>query len=372
MNNKNKIQKEIVEELKVPSHGILLLAPRIGKTKIGIDILKKEKPKSVLWVTPSRKLRDVDIPNEFKQWKAKTLFKKVKIVCWSSLGKVKGHYDKIIFDEYQEITIRNSRNLFDGKLSFNSIICLSGTHPEHEEKLDILNRLKLNILKEIDIDEAIEQKLIADYDINVVYTDIDNIRKDVVGGSKKKSFMTTESKQYDYLTKMIRTFMYKGNPKFMILKRMHLIYNSITKEKVAQFLLKILKGRKLIFTGSIEQAERMSPHTYHSKTDDKDLNSFINQDIDLLACVKAGGVGFTYKKVDHFIIIQTDSDKKGETTQKFARALLDQIDYKADVWFICLNGTQDKEWIEKALVNFNQDKINKLRFETLKFNYENK
>lgn len=64
---KNKIQKEIVEQIGVNPHGLLLLSPRIGKTKIGIDVIKKQKPKSILWITPSTKLRDKDIPEEFIQ-----------------------------------------------------------------------------------------------------------------------------------------------------------------------------------------------------------------------------------------------------------------------------------------------------------------
>lgn len=99
MNNRNRIQKEIVENLDLPCHGILLLSPRIGKTKIGVDILKKEKPESILWVTPSTKLRDVDIPQEFVTWKAKRLLNRTNIVCWSSLADIKGEYDKIILDK---------------------------------------------------------------------------------------------------------------------------------------------------------------------------------------------------------------------------------------------------------------------------------
>ena len=367
MNNRSKLQKEVVESLDNPSHGILLVAPRVGKSKLTIDIIKKEKPQSILWVTPSTKLRDVDIPQEFETWKAKNYLKKTTIVCWSSLAEIEGEFDKVILDEYQEITYRNSRPLLDRRIRYRSILCLSGTHPRHDEKLLILNELKLDILKKVDIEEAIEKKLISDYKINVVEVSMDSSKKNVKAGNKKKPFMTTEKSMYEYLSSTIRKMRYNSkDPKFLIIKRMHLIYGSNTKEEVAKFLIGKLLGRKLIFAGNIEQSQRLSPYTFNSKTDKVDLDKFVNEDIDILACVKSGGVGFTYKNIDHLIIVQADSDKKGETTQKLARSLLLQKDYQANVWFISLTGTQDEKWVESALSSFDKQKVEYIRFVNLK------
>ena len=59
---KSELQKEIVDGLPLCPHGRLILAPRVGKSKIAIDIIKKEKPKSILWVTPSAELAEIDEP----------------------------------------------------------------------------------------------------------------------------------------------------------------------------------------------------------------------------------------------------------------------------------------------------------------------
>ena len=75
-------------------------------------------------------------------------------------------------------------------------------------------------------------------------------------------------------------------------------------------------------------------------------------------CVQAGGIGFTYEKLDNLIIIQANSDKKGDTTQKLARSLLHQGNkYKGNIWFICLTDTKDKVWLEEALQHFEKNKI---------------
>ena len=73
-----------------------------------------------------------------------------------------------------------------------------------------------------------------------------------------------------------------------------------------------------MFAGGIEQAEEICKNTYHSKRDDKDLQAFLEGKIDKLACVNAGGVGFTYRDVDNFVIVQVNSDGKGDATQKIA------------------------------------------------------
>ena len=185
MENRDKVQEDILNKLKYPVHGLLNLAPRVGKTLLAINILKKEGCKKVLWVTPDRKLRDIGLPKEFKKWKALTLLKNVDIICYNSLHKVKGKYDKIVLDEYQHITVNNSKGLIEGSLQYGSIIGLSGTHPKHLEKHEIYSKLNLKVLSEMSIDEAVDEKLIAPYKITVIGVKLDNINKNVLLSHKK-------------------------------------------------------------------------------------------------------------------------------------------------------------------------------------------
>ncbi len=62
---------------------------------------------------------------------------------------------------------------------------------------------------------------------------------------------------------------------------------------------------------------------------------------------------------------QIDSDKNGLTTQKICRTLLGQKNYKANVWIICLAGTQDEVWLEEALKSFDKEKIEFINFKDL-------
>lgn len=367
MTNKerNEIQQEILSQIPSNAHGLLKLAPRVGKTKITIDYIKREKIKKILWVTPSTKLRDEDIPSEFVKWKAKRQLNNSKIICYASLKEEAGEYDLVVLDEYQYITEDNTDPLFNGNIKYGKIIGLSGSHPKHLEKQEILDKLKLSILIDITIDQAVEQSLIADYNITIVECKLNSVDKTIKAGNKTKSWFQTEADAYNYLTRNI------FRP-FFIIKRMKFIYDSTTKEKTAIKLLNYLKdkGRKMVFCSSIEQAERLgNGETYHSKTNNTQLNRFINKEIDNLYCVRSGGVGYTYNGVDHFVIIQADSDKKGETTQKLARSLLSQKDgYKGNIWFICLADTKDKNWLTEALSGFDQSKIQTIKIEDLEWN----
>ena len=320
MLDKSAIQQQIVESLPNPCHGLLNLAPRVGKTKIGIDVIKKEKSKKILWVTPNTKLRDEDIPAEFKQWKAVSYLKKTDIICYASLADHKGKYDKVILDEYQDITPANAEPLFNGNIKYKSIVGLSGTHPKHKEKQELYDRLDLKILTDMSIDEAVENGLIAPYKIKVIECRLNSRDKNMPAGNASKPFMQTEEARYGYLTRLINAKLFSGQavPKFFYLNRMRFLYNLKSKNDFAKKFVSKLKGRTLVFAGGIEQAENICKNTYHSKRDDKDLQVFLEGKINTLACVNAGGVGFTYRDVDNFVIVQVNSDNKGDATQKIA------------------------------------------------------
>lgn len=366
--SKNLIQQQIVESLPNPCHGLLNLAPRVGKTKIGIDVIKKEKSKKILWVTPNTKLRDEDIPAEFKQWKAVSYLKKTDIICYASLADHKGKYDKVILDEYQDITPANAEPLFNGNIKYKTIVGLSGTHPKHKEKQELYDKLDLKILTDMSIDEAVENGLIAPYKIKVIECRLNSRDKNIQAGNAKKQFMQTEEARYGYLTRLINAKLFSGQsvPKFFYLNRMRFLYKLKSKNDFAKKFVSKLKGRTLVFAGGIEQAEEICKNTYHSKRDDKDLQAFLEGKIDKLACVNAGGVGFTYRDVDNFVIVQVNSDGKGDATQKIARSLVLQENYVANIYILCVINTVDEDWKNKVLANFNKENIEHISY----VNYE--
>lgn len=426
-------REKILSELEYPVHGLLLLAPRVGKTILGMEIIKKENCSKVLWVTSEAKLRDEKLPAEFDKWDFSELNFIVEITTYASLPKSIGHYDKIILDEWQHITERNCENLLNGKLTADSIMGLSGTDPKDAKKQRILTDLGLHILMDISIDKAVDKDLIADYQINLIEVELENYKKDVLVSFNNKSFYITEKQRYDNLTKSIdkhtvenvvdtnletkiitikgKNFrlkeftpkfkcdkaylilegetsigyivlkgskisgkyfdlnisnndLYRKVPEFLIFSRLHLIYNLKSKLNVVKSLLSKLEGRSIIFSGSTEFADKISSCTYHSKSKDKDLNyqRFQEGKEQILSCVNMGGTGHDFTNVENFIIVQANSDKQGNTTQKLSRSLLRQKNYKAKIFIIVAKNTVDEIWVSSALENFDQNKIRKYEF----------
>lgn len=363
---KTKIQKMIVTSLPLNPRGRLLLAPRIGKTKITIDVIKKNKPKSILWVTPSAKLANEDIPKEFDTWNAKKYLKVLTTVTWKSLDKIKGHFDMIILDEEQFATVNNVANLLNGTLNSTSLISMTGTQSKTFIKNEIYKALRLPMLYEMTINEAVDIGLLANYIIKVVYVSM-GFEKNIKAGSKDKPFLTSESAQYKWLDKVAEQAIEEGDKmtKFKVLARMRAVHNSPSKLLLAKAMNQGLKGRKMFFCASIKQAESISEHVFHSKSKKIDIQRFIDGEINEIAMVNSGGTGWTYKEIDHLIMVQADSDKNGATSQKIARTLLQQKNYKATIWILCLKGTQDLIWLDSALDSFDREKVEFYEYEKL-------
>lgn len=369
MNDKEReeLLKEIIDISPVMPHGRYLLAPRFGKTRLGIELIKENKPKSILWVTPLAELANKDIPEEFSTWKAKKYVKNLQTSTWASLNKVKGGYDMIILDEEQFATENNMKTLLNGELVFKSLVLMTGTESRHEEKQDLYKRLNLKTIYQMDINDAVDAGILSNYIIKVVEVNM-STEKDIEAGTKEKRFLTSEQKQYEFMDKMFKQAMFQKRKDlpFRMLARMRAIYDSITKQKVAIHLNKILTGRKIFFCASVKQAEAISDKTYHNKTDGKHFRDFVDGKIDEIAMVNKGGTGATYKAIDNLILVQSDSDKNGLTAQKICRTLLQQEDYQATIWIICLLGTQDEKWIESALERFDKSKVEYVNFKNLK------
>lgn len=355
---RTEIQDKIIEELPLKPHGLLKFAPRVGKSRIICETIRRNNPKRILWVTESTELRDVDIPKEVEKWIGKRFVNRVETICYQSLSKLEGKYDMIILDEYQNITDINTTNLLNGKIKYEYIIGATGTHPKHRYKNMLLAELELFELGSISIDEAVDLNLIAPYTITTVPVKLDSTDKYVLAGSKAKPFYQTEKASYEYLTKKIAELELKMEETgFLRIKRRKLILETRSKIKAAQEFIRGLSGRTMVFSGSIDISKNFSEYLYNSKTDTKYLNMFKNGEIDTLSVVNSGGTGHTYEKVDNFVVVQVDSNQKGNTTQKIARSLLEQGDYKANIYLFYLQDTVDEEWKNKVISEFNSDRI---------------
>lgn len=371
MKNKNKdLEQDRALNLCLNTNGNILLsmATGAGKSRIPIEYIKKKDIKGKIAIlVPTEELRDNNWKDEFKKWKATKYWKNnVESHCYASGSKIKGNdYDLIIMDEAHRITDLSFEFFRDN--TFKKVIALTATEPEKMDKIELFHNLKFKGKHVLTIDEAIEKGIIADYTIKVVYTRLNDTFKYVQAGSKKKPFMTTEKKQYDYLSQTISRMKMdqfltpkdRGYIKNLELKRMHLIYNLTSKLVAARFIKDVVlekDSRNLFFCGSIEQAEKLCEYTFHSKRDDKDLIKFKEGKINQLSSVDALNEGVNIENVDGALVLQLRSSQI-QFIQRIGRTLRVRPGHKSTIYVIVCKGTQDEVWMRNALRNLQQDKI---------------
>jgi hypothetical protein len=88
---RQEILQKILDAIPKRKNVRLHLAPRFGKTKLIIDLIKRDNPLSILWVTPSRKLAEEDIPGEFEKWGGEEYLGRVISISHSQSAKYKNN-----------------------------------------------------------------------------------------------------------------------------------------------------------------------------------------------------------------------------------------------------------------------------------------
>jgi superfamily II DNA or RNA helicase len=175
---------------------------------------------------------------------------------------------------------------------------------------------------------------------------------------KGKNWMTSELKTYEYWTKRIQRTDTPAQLQILRVMRMKAMMSFKSKEDKVIELLKRRKTKTLLFANTQEQADRLSPHSYHSKNpkSSENLKLFKNDEIDLLSAVEQLSEGVNIPNLKSGIIMHAYSNNR-KTSQKLGRLLRLNPDDTAGVHILCYKDTVDEEWVKNALSHLNQDKI---------------
>lgn len=341
--------------------GLLVMATGAGKSKIPIDYAKKHKVKSIALIVPTEKLRDDDWKQEFIKWEAEELWEVTTRLCYASGSKIESQeFDLVILDECHNITDLSSSFFMNNDCK--DIIGLTATPPTEFDKQGLLRDIGLKQTYYLPLDKAVELGFVAPYKITIVYTKLNEVDKNVKAGNKQNPFYQTEWANYNWLNNQIITMEHNQDygPKYqaMILKRMRAIYNLQSKLDTAKYILNSLPedDRVLVFAGSIDHAEQISPNTYHSKSKKDSLNKFINEEINLLSAVNALNEGTNIPNLDKAVIIQLSS-KERHLVQRIGRLIRYRPGHEAHIYIIVCQGTQDEVWLSKAVENIDKSII---------------
>ena len=187
----------------------------------------------------------------------------VSYVTTASLWKLATNpqvYDIIVMDEVQLFSPANLQEM-KALIEFGNkrILGLSGT-VSRKTADEIMDAIKLPVLAEYSIHQGVMEKVITDYEINIVLTDLDSTLKYIQPSKKLPDFKVTELDRYKYISnkielikqeviarneKMVKEAEKNGrmvdyedfeefNLGLLPLQRMHLIRKSVSKLKATK------------------------------------------------------------------------------------------------------------------------------------------
>jgi superfamily II DNA or RNA helicase len=374
---REKVQNEAIQAVVNNNGGMVAMATGSGKSRVAVEVAKyyfnPEHDYHAALLVPTEKLRDENWKEEFEKWEARNIWKHTERLCYASASKIGGNeYPIAILDEGHNITELASEFFLDNNVK--RTVLLTATPPNDPVKVEILRRLSIKLVYELTLDQAVRLGFVAPYKITVITVPLDNATKNIPGGNKANPFMTTEAACYAYWNKRVQacfgdqTPQGKAKMKFAILGRMQFIYKIPSKTQVIKFLLdKVIpkEDRTLIFCGNIEQAEQVCPTFYHSKSSSVAYDAFKNEEINRLSCVKAINEGHNFPGVDSGIIGQLNSKEK-DLVQRIGRLIRFRPGHEAHLYIVVSESTQDEKWLENAIENLDQSKVEYIRFSNFK------
>lgn len=335
-------------------NGILNLFPRFGKIRTSINIFNKTNPVSILIAYPDKKIR--------KSWEDD--FKHLEFddvnVTFTTHVSLKKYVDKqfglVVIDE---IHLLSDKQLSDVKIMRSrnhKILGLTGTLSDWTKK-QLKKELNLNVVATYGIEQAINEGVVADYEITVVKVPMDNT---VMNNYKGK--VMTEAKRLKNFSYVINKLEEEQKDSFfMKLKVMELFQNSISKKrKIIELISQHKKDRVLVFCGRKDFIEDLGIPYHHSTSENEDeFVDFVEGRGNHMAVINIGNTGVTYKPLNYIIVNAIDSNPEN-MTQKISRCLSmenNNPDKKGKIYITVVPSSLEEKWLEKSLSFFDKKKI---------------
>lgn len=355
MSIRDERQKEFADVWLQKRWGILNLCPRFGKIYTTINILEKMNSDiSIIIAYP-----DVKIKDSWEQDLQTRGYNNSNITYTTHLSLHKHRHDEfdvVIIDEIHLLSdaqVEVCEEMFETN---KQVLGLTGTLSAWTES-DLWERLRLPVIANYSIKQAIDEGVIVDYQITVLNVPLDNRRAITIKGKTR-----TEKKHFDACSWVINNLEEQGRNTMMLrLKRMRIIQGSIAKLQMTKAILnKYKQERILVFCGTTDTADSLGIPSHHSKSPDKEgFKKFAEGEGNHMAVVKIGNTGVTYKPLNKVILNYFDSNAEN-LAQKVNRCMAMEYnnpDKKAQIYIVSTNEPIEQKWLNNALEFFDKDKI---------------
>ncbi len=356
--NRDNVQKDALKVALNNDRCGLGISMGVGKTRVAINHLKRNFHPFilVLVVVPKNSVKQSWL-DELEKMGETDLLQHIRFSTYLSINKQDPKiYDIVYLDECHSLleSHKSFLDAFKGK-----ILGLTGTPPRRKtsEKGRMVQRY-CPIKYEFSVDDATDSKILNDYQIVVhqlELSDLKTLKKKTKDG---RQWYTSEKKDYAYVVQRVIAAQTQKQMQFASIMRMRALMDYNTKETYVKDLIRKVKTKCIVFANTMDQADRVCRHSYHSKNaqSEDNLQLFSDGRIDKLSCVLQLNEGVTIPGLKQGIIMHAYGNER-KTAQRIGRLLRLNPSESAVCHILCYKGTQDETWVAKALKDFDQNKI---------------
>lgn len=330
----------------------------VGKTRIAIQHLCKLYDPFIraLVVVPKWSVKD-SWTQELELMNKLELLDHIEFTTYISLKKKDPNdYDIIYLDECH--SLKYSHQVFLGPY-VGRILGMTGTPPKDKksEKGEMVQKY-CPIKYLFDVDKATDSNILNDYKIIVHELELSKLPT-VKKKTKNGGFWwTSEQKDYNYINSRLADAQTQKQIQFARIMRMRALMDYTSKESYVKGMLKNIDTKCIVFANTQKQADRICKYSYHSKNpkSEDNLELFSDGRINQLSCVLQLSEGVTIPKLKSGIIMHAYGNER-KTAQRIGRLLRLNPTETAVCHILCYKGTQDVNWVSKALKSFDKNKV---------------
>lgn len=358
--------------------GTLNWATGVGKTRGGLmaisRFLKKNPTKSVIIVVPSEPIQ--------RQWNQElidwNLFQQCSVKTMSDTSVNKYSCTLLVIDEIHKVGAPTLLNIFKN-VQYTIILGLTATFERLDGKDEIISK-KCPIVDTISVEEAIENKWLADYreyEVLIEPEDIDvykevnkelyehfsyfnydfNLAMKCATDWKRRSELAKErcredqSEDFKAVNKQILVHAMGFSRTLQARKKY--IYNHPKKIELTNLILENRQDKKCItFSATIAMAEKIKYGAVYSGKDSvkkgrMNLQEFVQQDGGVLNTVMKLNEGFNCPDISVSVILGFNSSSTTKK-QRVGRVIRQKEGKVAEVFTLVLKGTVEEEWFRRS------------------------
>ena len=358
--------------------GTLNWATGVGKTRGGLmaisRFLKKNPTKSVIIVVPSEPIQ--------RQWNQElidwNLFQQCSVKTMNDTSVNKYSCTLLVIDEIHKVGAPTLLNIFKN-VQYTIILGLTATFERLDGKDEIISK-KCPIVDTISVEEAIENKWLADYreyEVLIEPEDIDVYKEvnkefyehfsyfnydfnlamkcatDWKRGSELAKERCREDQSEDFKTVNKQILVHAMGFSRTLQARKKYIYNHPKKIELTNLILENRQDKKCItFSATVAMAEKIKYGAVYSGKDSvkkgrMNLQEFVQQDGGVLNTVMKLNEGFNCPDISVSVILGFNSSSTTKK-QRVGRVIRQKEGQVAEVFTLVLKGTVEEEWFRKS------------------------